>query len=164
MKQKNLFPLSMPWLNLVLAGTSGHGLADPAQGAVLGGAVGGAAGAAAGAVLGGIGGAHSQARQRADQERWKDYYQQQSSPAQSDTEPTTGYQQPRVPMPSGSGLIKEIQRSLTRLGYTPGQVEGLTDGKTVDAIRTCQEDNGLMTTGKPSQDLLLHLRERLEHH
>lgn len=144
-----------------------HTSADPVQGAVLGGAVGavigGGAGAAAGAVLGGAGGARSQEQKRADQARWKEYYEnQQAKPTEAPPIAAVDTAEPEPPIPSGSGLIKEIQRNLLQLGYDPGPADGLTDGPTMDAIRTYQEDHALMTTGKPSRELLQHLRRQLE--
>ena len=153
---------------LLLAPVCGY-TGEPAQGAVLGGAagaaVGGAGGAAVGAIMGATGGAISQSREQQEQARWQNYYQQQEKAEVGQTEtpprPAAARQpaKPQEPMPSGTGLIKEIQRSLIVLGYDPGPVDGLTDGPTINAIRTYQEDNGLMTTGKASKDLLIHMRQ-----
>jgi len=145
----------------LLAPAGGH--ADPVQGAVLGAgagaAVGGGKGAAVGAILGGAGGSAALSKEQEEQARWRRYYQQQGGhPA-----PPPAAQQPvqkAESIPTGTALIKEIQRSLTVLGYDPGPVDGLTDDPTATAIRTYQEDHGLMTTGKASKDLLLHMREQ----
>ena len=148
---------------------SGTGYADPVQGAVLGGAagaaIGGGAGAAVGAVLGGAGGTAARSKEQEEQVRWRNYYEQQEkeeAPANAAQPlPVSVVQpsEPELPLPTGSGLIKEIQRSLIVRGYDPGPVDGLTDGDTIDAIRAYQEDNGLMTTGKASIDLLQHMRQ-----
>jgi len=162
-------------LGLVLL-APGTGYSDPVQGAVLGagaGAViGGGAGAAVGAVLGGAGGAAARSKEQEEQARWQNYYEQQEkSEAQQGAvrAPTAAAGQPaslavqpsepEPPLPTGSGLIKEIQRSLIVLGYDPGPVDGLTDGPTINAIRSYQEDHGLMTTGKASRTLLQHMRQ-----
>lgn len=149
--------------------TSETGYTDPVQGAVLGAgagaAIGGVKGAAVGALLGGAGGAAAQSKEQEEQARWEYYYrQQEKAAAQQDSlsVPAGVAQQPpepEKPIPTGSGLIKEIQRSLIALGYDPGPVDGLTDGPTTNAIRTYQEDHGLMTTGKASRDLLIHIRQ-----
>ena len=155
----------------------GTGYADPVQGAVLGagaGAViGGGAGAAVGAVLGGVGGVAARSKEQEEQARWQNYYEQQEKeeakqgavqvPVKAVQQPpalAVQPSEPEPPLPNGSGLIKEIQRSLTVRGYYAGPVDGLTDGATIDAIRTYQEDHGLMTTGKASIDLLQHMRQR----
>ena len=153
---------------LLLAPVTGR-TGEPAQGAVLGGAagavVGGGAGAAVGAVMGATGGAISQSKEQQEQARWRNYYQQQEKEAaeQKPSPPPTAVAQraaaPQEPIPTGTALIKEIQRSLIVLGYDPGPVDGLTDGPTINAIRTYQEDNGLMTTGRASKDLLIHMRQ-----
>ena len=154
---------------LLLAPATGYP-EEPAQGAVLGGAagaaVGGAGGAAVGAIMGATGGAISQSKEQQEQARWRNYYEQQEKEAaekEQSPPPTAAAQQaatPQEPIPTGTALIKEIQRSLTVLGYDPGPVDGLTDGPTINAIRTYQEDNGLMTTGRASKDLLIHMRQQ----
>ncbi len=143
----------------------GTGYTDPVQGVVLGAgagaAIGGGAGAAVGAVLGGAGGAAAQSKEQEERARWQNYYEQQEKEeARQGASLVLQPSGPEPPLPTGSGLIKEIQRSLIALGYDPGPVDGLTDGDTVDAIRAYQEASGLMTTGRASIDLLQHMRQR----
>lgn len=54
-------------------------------------------------------------------------------------------------------LISEIQRSLTKLGYDAGQVDGTLSDKTVSAIVLYQTKAGLLQTGQPSLELWKHL-------
>jgi hypothetical protein len=149
-------------LGLVLLAPA-SGQADPVQGAVLGAgagaAVGGGKGAAVGALLGGAGGGAALSKEQEEQARWKRYHQQQNGQT-APAAKALQHLETAAPIPTGTGLIKEIQRTLSALGYDPGPVDGLTDGPTTNAIRTYQEDHGLMTTGKASKDLLLHMRQQ----
>lgn len=165
-----------PGLDAIIALTVVHslllpstGVSDPVQGAVIGGAagglIGGGAGAAVGAVLGGAGGVLEQEKARQEQERWNNYYEHQKrNAAEQSAKASSSERDARNgevgSLPSGSTLIKETQFSLSELGYDPGHVDGLIDGATSDAIRIYQEDHGLMPTGKPSRDLLVHLRAK----
>lgn len=141
----------------------GDALNGGVAGAAVGGYIGGPQGAVAGAVLGAVGGDQATQEKNDEQARWKNYYDQQQQREQAAQQAPVVVEQAMAeterPLPSGSGLIKEIQRSLTVLGYAPGPIDGLTDGPTIDAIRHYQEDNGLMTTGKASRELLVHLRQ-----
>jgi len=139
--------------------------ADPVQGGVLGaavgGAIGGGAGLVTGAVLGGAGGASAEKANKQEQERWKNYYDQQEKLQAEKAGNSRDGLSEGEPLPRGSGLIKEIQRSLSSMNYEVGKPDGLSDGMTMDAIRQYQEDHHLMITGKPSQGLLRHMREQL---
>lgn len=53
--------------------------------------------------------------------------------------------------------IKGIQRDLTRLGYTPGTIDGRGGPSTASAIRAFQRDAGLDISGKTSVDLARRL-------
>lgn len=135
--------------------------ADPVQGGVIGGAagaaIGGSGAAAAGAIMGAVGGKHSLSEKQMEEQRWREYYlQQEAKPSVPLSEPAP--QPVGESMPTGTALIKEIQRGLSDRGYYSGPVDGLTGGDTVDAIRVYQEGAGLLTTGKPSVDLLEHMR------
>lgn len=45
-------------------------------------------------------------------------------------------------------LVKDVQRKLTTRGYEPGPIDGYMGGKTRQAIKQYQADNGLTVTGK----------------
>jgi uncharacterized protein len=55
--------------------------------------------------------------------------------------------------PSQKALIREVQDRLARLGYVPGDADGLMGRKTRNAIEAFQRDQGLPVTGKPTQKL-----------
>ena len=58
--------------------------------------------------------------------------------------------------PDGT-LIVEIQRSLVRLGYDPGPINGELSAATVNAIRAYQVKHNLLETGQVSDALLKHM-------
>jgi peptidoglycan hydrolase-like protein with peptidoglycan-binding domain len=57
-----------------------------------------------------------------------------------------------------STLVREIQGELARLGYDPGQADGIVGAKTRSAIHTFQRDLELEPTGAVSQELLFLLK------
>lgn len=59
-----------------------------------------------------------------------------------------------------SDLVRNIQFSLTRLGYDPGPADGFMGGKTRTAIRAYEKAAGLPQTGTPSDALLSHMQAR----
>lgn len=61
--------------------------------------------------------------------------------------------------PVGRAKIKQVKKSLRKLGYRPGPADGLTGRKTSKAIKTLQKDRGLPIDGKPSKSLLAVLDE-----
>jgi hypothetical protein len=54
-------------------------------------------------------------------------------------------------------LITEVQRSLLKLNYDPGTIDGQLNDKTVAAIQAYQARHNLLETGQPSQELLRHM-------
>jgi TPR repeat protein len=56
-------------------------------------------------------------------------------------------------------LVIQIQAFLTKLGYEPGPVDGLTGKKTIIAIKSFQGKNGLSVDGKPSELLLIKIKK-----
>lgn len=56
-------------------------------------------------------------------------------------------------------VVRDIQRSLTQLGYDPGPVDGLIGPKTRNAIRQIERDYGVEPTGQASIALRDVLRE-----
>lgn len=56
-------------------------------------------------------------------------------------------------------VIREIQRLLANRGFDPGPADGRTGRKTGSAIARYQKSTGLAVDGRPSRDLLDHLRK-----
>ena len=55
-------------------------------------------------------------------------------------------------------LIKEIQARLILQGYDTGHIDGIYGKKTELGIRAYQADYHLLTDGRPSPELLEHLK------
>lgn len=80
--------------------------------------------------------------------------------------PTTSAasQTPSTPQPAAStprlsaSDMREIQLTLSILGYQPGPVDGVFGGQTEQAIRSFQQDQGLAVTGLPTTQLMDRLR------
>lgn len=93
---------------------------------------------------------HQQQMQMQRQQAW----QQQPLQMQSRQSPA---------QPSGAGLrvdatlITETQKTLVRLGYDPGSVDGRLGARTAEAIKAYQRDKSLLESGQPSQALLKHM-------
>lgn len=54
---------------------------------------------------------------------------------------------------SGDKLLRQIQVDLTKLGYEPGNTDGVLDMMTQVSISQFQAEAGLTVTGEPSQEL-----------
>ncbi len=54
-------------------------------------------------------------------------------------------------------LITEVQRSLVKLQFDPGTIDGELNDRTVAAIQAYQARHNLLETGQPSQELLRHM-------
>ena len=151
-------------------------------GAIIGGLAGGKKGAAIGAISGMAVGAARQDRQRREQEarmrqeQERRHWEQQRRLEEQRTreEHARARELERLllqqqlaaaappalaPSHPGTNLVAEIQRSLTVLGYSPGPVDGKMGGATTGAIQAYQQDQGLLTTGQPSEPLLAHMRK-----
>jgi peptidoglycan hydrolase-like protein with peptidoglycan-binding domain len=57
-----------------------------------------------------------------------------------------------------TGLVRNIQDRLQRLGYDPGPSDGVPGARTRAAIQHYQQDNGLAADGQPTPQLWQHLR------
>ena len=160
------------------------GAGGVAVGGVLGGVIAGKSGAAVGAVLGGVMGVGAdaeqvqQARQArmaadyADRAQWERErrervvamkLQQTDQWGIGDSIDNSDSVLPKVssaaPMSAADrDLIIEIQRSIKRLGYDPGVI-GTLSRETVATIRMYQAQYGLLETGRPSPQLLTHMRQ-----
>lgn len=60
----------------------------------------------------------------------------------------------------GSGLVRELQRTLQSLGYAPGKADGFSGSKTRAAIRGFQKTNGLEVDGYASEKLLAFMKQK----
>ena len=158
----------------------GRGFGGALGGAALGSLVGGRDGARTGAIIGGAVGvirgvserarrqAEAEARQRQEAERQRIAQEQQQAEiarlqaqqaaAAAATSTSAGG---GVAQDSATGgdfmLIIEIQKSLIRLGYDPGVVDGQLSPSTVNAIKGYQAAKGLLEDGRPSPQLLTHM-------
>jgi hypothetical protein len=113
-----------------------RGVQGGVAGAIIGGIIGGGRGAGTGAAIGAgvglvTGAAERDANARAAYE--SQYY---------------------APPPGGPGLVYSIQSSLTRLGYSPGPIDGVMGPGTANAISQFQDANRLPIDGQPSAQLL----------
>ncbi len=145
------------------------GWGGAAGGALIGGIAGGGRGAAAGVLIGGVVGsaresqkrdrrrAEEAARQRQAEERRRWEQQQQLQQQQLDLQRQQAWQAQQQQNQAGANLVAETQRSLIRLGYNPGAVDGQLGPGTVAAISAYQRDRDLLVTGQPSQPLLVHM-------
>ena len=64
----------------------------------------------------------------------------------------------RIDQNGSAELALKVEDELQRHGYTVGQVDGVIDQRTRDAIRAYQADAGLAITGRADEDLLAHLQ------
>jgi len=177
----------LPLLLLPFAAADAEPWGSTAGGVVVGGAIGGLVagvpGAAVGVVLGGLtgAGADNEARQEyqeavrsseyMDQAEWERHRRkrnQQLADLRQESWDDDNNRQPRikvasldpsVPLPSSDmALINDTQRSLIKQGYDPGEL-GTLNRQTVAEITAYQVRYGLLETGRPSKQLLHHMRQ-----
>lgn len=133
-------------------GVSGAGIGASA-GAVLGAVTGMTVlqGAVIGATAGGLTGALTREDQiNLGRPAWKQG--QAAAPAPAAAPAQYAYSAPST--------VREIQSTLKSLGYYSGPVDGIAGPKTASAIRSYQQKNGLLVDGRPSAELLNHMRQR----
>ncbi len=65
--------------------------------------------------------------------------------------------QPTLLFATGA-VIKEIQARLILLGYPAGDIDGVVGNNTRGAIKAYQADHQLLTDGRPSPELLAHIK------
>lgn len=131
-------------------GVSGAGIGASA-GAVLGAVTGMTVlqGAVIGATAGGLTGALTREDQiNLGRPAWKQG--QAAAPAPAPTH--YAYSAPST--------VREIQGTLKSLGYYSGPIDGIAGPKTASAIRSYQQQYGLQVDGRPSSELLNHMRQR----
>ena len=152
----------------------GRGFGGALGGAALGSLVGGRKSAQAGAIIGGTIGvirgagersrkqAEAEAHQRQEAERQRIAQKQQQAEIERLKAQQAAQTAPPVnAAPASPGadttLVVEVQKSLIRLGYDPGAVDGKLSPSTVSAIKQYQAKKGLLEDGNPSQVLLVHM-------
>jgi Putative peptidoglycan binding domain/YMGG-like Gly-zipper len=59
-----------------------------------------------------------------------------------------------------SGVVTRVQNGLSRLGYSPGPVDGVMGPQTSEAIRQYQRDHGLLTDGQATVQLAEHIEQQ----
>ncbi len=121
-----------------------RGLQGAIGGAVIGGIVGGGKGAGRGAAIGAAVGIIGGAMEDGDRRHYRreEYRRRQYSSGYAHTSP----------------LVRNIQASLTRLGYHPGPIDGVMGRQTAMAIGIYQDEHGLLVTKRASSALLHHIR------
>lgn len=133
------------------------------QGAIGGAIIGGIAkgrkgilpGVAIGGAVGVIGGAieKENARKRRYRRARKRRHDKRRHYQKARVAPGHAYSPP-------SDLVADIQQSLVTLGYDPGPVDGRMGSQTSGAIEEYESNYGLLITGKPSPQLLDHMRQQ----
>jgi len=78
---------------------------------------------------------------------------------QAPMEPTEPGPAPQTAALAGSDQVKEIETILLNLNFDPGEVDGVADAQTREAISLFQEFADLPVNGEPSEALLGELRE-----
>lgn len=63
---------------------------------------------------------------------------------------------------NGNGLIAELQKELSRLGYRAGKADGILKESTRRAIRNFERVHGRSATGEASEALLAEIRKPCE--
>lgn len=129
-----------------------RGLQGAGLGAIIGGIANGGKGAGKGAIAGGVAGAiiggieHSEAHRRPP------------PPPRYVGPPPPRRTAPPPRRVARSPLVRDIQQSLYNLGYNPGPVDGQSGSQTRRAISAYQSDYNLLVDGRPTPQLLQHMR------
>jgi outer membrane lipoprotein SlyB len=141
----------------------GRGFGGALGGAALGSLVGGREGAQAGALIGGVVGLARGAKEKKQIEARKEAYARQQAERnrlekeQQAAEMERLKKQETAQEQFESGTVLEIQKSLVRMGFDPGNINGQMQPATENAIRLYEQKFGLLETGRPSQELLKHM-------
>ena len=125
--------------------------------------MGGREGAQAGAVIGGVVGLARGAKEKKQIEAQREAHaRQQAERERIQKEQQRAEMERRKKLESAeeefeTGTVIEIQKSLVRLGFDPGEINGKMDPATENAIRLYEQKYNLLETGRPSQELLKHM-------
>lgn len=174
MMNRTLLPVTVVLLLAILlalpsqAGVIRKGMSGALSGAALGSMVDGKKGAKTGAIIGGavgvLGGAaeasqqqqQEEARKRQEAERQRAIQEQQQQEIEALKAQQAAAASNNAPEVSSTTIL-EIQKSLVRLGYDPGDINGKVGPATESAIRLYEAKFGLLETGRPSPELLKHM-------
>jgi len=141
----------------------GRGFGGALGGAALGSLVGGRDGAQAGAIIGGVVGITQGAKEKKQKKAQRAAYErQQAEREMMEKEERKAEMEHRKKQETAkenfeSGTVLEIQKSLIRIGFDPGDVNGKMQPATENAILLYERKYNLLETGRPSQELLKHM-------
>lgn len=141
----------------------GRGFGGALGGAALGSLVGGRDGAQAGAIIGGVVGVAQGTKEKKQKKARREAYEKQQAERemmekeQRQAEIKYLKKQETAKENFESGTILEIQKSLIRIGFDPGDVNGKMQPATENAILLYERKYNLLETGRPSQELLKHM-------
>ena len=137
----------------------GRGFGGALGGAALGSLVGGRDGAQTGAIIGGVVGLAQGAKEKKQREAYarQQAERQRIQQAQQQAEMEHRQKQEAKVEQMDAATVLEIQKSLVRIGYDPGDINGKMQPSTENAIRLYEQKYGLLETGRPSQELLKHM-------
>lgn len=168
-RQRNIiFAMALIFFGAILqpslqAQVLGRGFGGALGGAALGSLVGGREGAQAGALIGGVVGLARGAKEKKQMEAQREAYARQQAERerlqkeQQEAEMEHLKEQQTAQEQFESGTVLEIQKSLMRMGFDPGNIDGQMQPATQNAILLYQRKFNLLETGKPSQELLKHM-------
>lgn len=166
--RKNLFAIALIISGAVLqpslqAQVLGRGFGGAMGGAILGSLVGGEEGAQAGALIGGAIGLAEGVKEKSQIEAQREAHARQQAERQRIQQEQQRAEIERLKKQENSeekidaGTVLEIQKSLVRMGFDPGDINGQMQTATENAIRLYEQKHNLLETGRPSQELLKHM-------
>lgn len=167
--QRNIiFTMALIMLGVVFqsslqAQVLGRAFGGALGGAALGSLVGGRDGAQTGAIIGGVVGLARGAKEKKQRQAQEEAYARQQAEREriareqqiAETERLKKQESAREEFETGTVL--EIQKSLMRMDFDPGDINGQMQPATENAIRLYEQQYGLLETGRPSQELLKHM-------
>ena len=141
----------------------GRGFGGALGGAALGSLVGGRDGAQTGAIIGGVVGLARGAKEKKQMKARQEAYARQQAERdriqkeQQKAEIERLKKQEAKQESFESGTVLEVQKSLMRMGFDPGNIDGKMQPATQNAILLYEKKYSLLETGTPSQELLKHM-------
>ena len=141
----------------------GRGFGGALGGAVLGSLVGGREGAQAGAVIGGAVGLAKGAKEKKQKKAQREANARQQAEREKIEKEQQAAEIERLKKQDSAeevfetGTVIEIQKSLMRMNFDPGDINGKMQPATENAIRLYEQKYNLLETGRPSQELLKHM-------
>jgi len=141
----------------------GRGFGGALGGAVLGSLVGGREGAQAGAIIGGAVGLAKGAKEKKQMKALQEAHARQQAERERIQKEQQRLEMERLKQIESAeeeyetGTVLEIQKSLIRMDFDPGDISGKMQPATENAIRLYEKKHNLLETGRPSQELLKHM-------